>query len=181
MKTYSISTLARGFGLSRSTLLYYDRIGLLAPSGRTFSGYRCYTEKERRRLERVCYFRQAGLSLEEIKAVFAGGGKPGVKLLESRMRKTAEELLKLRNKQRLLAGMLNSIVSASAASLVDKKMWVEMLRAAGMNDDAMLRWHAEFERRSPQGHQEFLVSLGIPEYDVQRIRNLSETARVRHV
>jgi DNA-binding transcriptional MerR regulator len=46
MKTYSISKLARAFGLSRSTLLYYDRIGLLAASGRTGSGYRCYSEKD---------------------------------------------------------------------------------------------------------------------------------------
>src|SRR5262245_19662656 len=54
MKTYSISRLARAFGLSRSTLLYYDRIGLLAPSGRTGSGYRSYSEKDYRQLERIC-------------------------------------------------------------------------------------------------------------------------------
>ena len=44
MKTYSISKLARACGLSRSTLLYYDRLGLLPPSGRTGSGYRCYSD-----------------------------------------------------------------------------------------------------------------------------------------
>jgi len=50
MKTYSVSKLARAFGLSRSTLLCYDRLGLLPPSGRTGSGYRCYTDKDHRRL-----------------------------------------------------------------------------------------------------------------------------------
>jgi len=44
MKTYSISKLARACGRSRSTLLYYDRLGLLKPSGRTGSGYRYYTD-----------------------------------------------------------------------------------------------------------------------------------------
>ncbi len=35
MKTYSISQLAGAFGLSRNTLSYYDRIGLLRAPERT--------------------------------------------------------------------------------------------------------------------------------------------------
>jgi DNA-binding transcriptional MerR regulator len=38
-----VSALARRHGLSRSTLLYYDRIGLLKAGGRTGGGYRDYT------------------------------------------------------------------------------------------------------------------------------------------
>ena len=174
MKTCSISNLARAFGLSRSTLLYYDRIGLLPPSGRTHSAYRYYTEKARRRLERICRFRQAGLTLEEIRAVLSSGGKPGAKLLEKRMRETAESILDLRNKQRLLAGMLSRIAAGDRSPAVDKQLWVEMLRAAGMDDRAMALWHAEFERRTPKGHHEFLVSLGIPQNEVQRIREWSD-------
>jgi hypothetical protein len=56
---------------------------------------------------------------------------------------------------------------------VDKKMWIEMLRAAGIDEKGMLRWHSEFERRAPDGHQEFLLSLGIPEDEVERIRRFS--------
>ncbi len=44
MNRYTISKIARACSLSRSTLLYYDRISLLRPSGRTASGYRYYTE-----------------------------------------------------------------------------------------------------------------------------------------
>jgi len=39
---YPDSQLAGRFGLSRSTLLYYDSIGLLSPSERTASNYRLY-------------------------------------------------------------------------------------------------------------------------------------------
>jgi DNA-binding transcriptional MerR regulator len=170
MKTYSISQLARAQGLSRSTLLYYDRQGLLLPSGRTGSGYRYYTDKDQRRLERICHFRQAGLTLAEIRVVLASGGKPGAKLIEKRMRETAGEILGLRSQQQLFAGMLNRVVSGRGAPCVDKRLWVEMLRAAGMNDRAMARWHAEFERRAPEGHHEFLLSLGIPEKEVAGIR-----------
>ena len=173
MKTYSISRLARSVGLSRSTLLYYDRLGLLAAGGRTGSGYRYYTEKERRLLEKICHFREAGLTLKEIRAVLVSGGKPGGKLLEKRMRDTAEQIQGLRNQQRLLAGMLSRIASGIPPAAVDKKLWVAMLRAAGMDQQAMHRWHTEFERRAPEGHHEFLLSLGIPKEEVERIRRWS--------
>src|SRR5690349_23489523 len=102
MKTYSISTIARACSLSRSTLLYYDRLGLLKPSGRTGSGYRYYTAAEQTRLERIGHFRQAGLTLKEIRAVLSSGGKPGARLLERRLRETGEKMAGLKNQQRLL-------------------------------------------------------------------------------
>jgi len=173
MKTYSISKLARSLGLSRSTLLYYDRVGLLPPSGRTGSGYRVYTEKDRRRLERICQFREAGLMLDEIGSVLSSGGKPGTKLLEKRMRETSANIVGLRDQQRLLAGMLRQVTSGKLPPAVDKQMWIEMLRAAGMDTDAMKRWHMEFERRAPDAHHEFLVSLGIPPDEAARIRQHS--------
>src|SRR5262245_47153371 len=71
MKTYSISKIARACGLSRSTLLYYDRLGVLLPAGRTGSGYRYYTDKDLGALKRITHFREAGLSLKEIRSVLS--------------------------------------------------------------------------------------------------------------
>ena len=154
-------------------MLYYDRIGLLRPSGRTSAGYRLYTEEHRQRLERIRHFREAGLTLAEIRAVLVSGGKPGAKLLEKRMQETAESIVGLKNQQRMLAAMLRHAASGKLPASVDKKLWVEMLRAAGMNQAAMHRWHSEFERRASEGHNEFLLSLGIPADEVARIRRLS--------
>jgi hypothetical protein len=56
---------------------------------------------------------------------------------------------------------------------VDTQLWVEMLEAAGMDDAAKKRWHMEFERRAPEGHQEFLLTLGILQGEVARIRSWS--------
>jgi DNA-binding transcriptional MerR regulator len=170
MKTYSISELGQTCGLSRSTLLYYDRLELLKPSGRTGSGYRYYSEAEQKRLQRIGHFREAGLTLKEIRAVLSSGGKPGTMLLEQRMKETAESIVGLKNQQRLLGRMLRQVASGKCPPIVDKKLWVEMLHAAGMNQDARHRWHSEFERRAPQAHQEFLLSLGIPEPEVEQIR-----------
>src|SRR5689334_9363344 len=93
MKTLAISQLARTVGLSRSTLLYYDRIGLLKPTGRTGSGYRYYSEQANSRLKRIRHFREAGLTLTEIREVFQSGGKPRVKLLDKRMQETAASIM----------------------------------------------------------------------------------------
>jgi DNA-binding transcriptional MerR regulator len=170
MKQLSISKLGEKFGLSRSTLLYYDRIRLLPPSGRTGSAYRYYTERDVRRLERICQFRQAGLPLKDIREVLNTGGKPGARMLEKQLRETSETVLSLRNKQRVLAGMLRKVNKIGAPTPVNKTLWVEMLRAAGMDDEAMARWHQEFEQRSPEGHEEFLISLGISRQETARIR-----------
>jgi DNA-binding transcriptional MerR regulator len=173
MNKYSISQIARACSLSRSTLLYYDRIGLLRSSGRTASGYRYYTDADCTRLERIRHFREGGLTLKEIGAVLSSGGKPGTKLLEKRLRETAENIVGLKKQQRMLAGMLRRVAAGKKLATVDTALWVEMLEAAGMDDAAKKRWHMEFERRAPEGHQEFLLSLGIPAGEVARIRSWS--------
>jgi DNA-binding transcriptional MerR regulator len=184
MKTYSISTLARACGLSRSTLLYYDRLGLLKPAGRTGSGYRYYTDAEQRRLECIGQYRQAGLTLKEIRTVLSSGGKPGTRLLEQRLRQTTEDIVHLKHQQRLLARMLRQVASGNPPPTVDVKLWVKMLRAAGMDEEGMHRWHSEFERRAPAGHEEFLLSLGLSPRDVEEARRLSReewgTGRTEH-
>lgn len=179
MKSFSISKLARAFGLSRSTLLYYDRLGLLKPSGRTGTGYRCYSQKDFRRLERICQFREAGLASKDIAAVLASGGKPGARLLDKQMRENTASIVDLKNQQRLLAGMLGRIASGNSHPPVDVELWVEMLEAAGVNQKARKRWHTEFERRAPEAHNEFLLCPGIPREEVVRIRRWSRVEIAR--
>jgi DNA-binding transcriptional MerR regulator len=176
MKTYSVSALGKLFGLSRTALLYYDRLELLPAPGRTGSGYRYYTELDRKKLQRICRFREAGLTLADIRACLASGGRPGVKVLERRLAQISEEIRGLRRQQRLLATMLTRLASGAPVPVVDKQLWVKMLSAAGMDEKAMARWHAVFERRAPQAHHEFLVSLGIPENEIIDIRDWSRSA-----
>lgn len=176
---YHIGPLARQFGLSRSTLLYYDRIGILTPSGRTETGYRLYSEEDRKRLESICTFRRAGLTMEDIRTILAVPGDDTGTVLERRLRELEEDLRALQTKQRLLAGMLKvKAQGGPAAGMVDKQTFVDMLRAAGVDDDTMCRWHAEFERRAPESHHAFLLSLGIVEEEVRRIRHWSVSAKL---
>ena len=50
-----------------------------------------------------------------------------------------------------------------------------MLRAAGLDDAGMQKWHCEFEQRSPEAHQAFLESLGIDIHEITQIRAFSRT------
>ncbi|SNB46745.1 MerR family transcriptional regulator [Geobacter sp. DSM 9736] len=170
---YKISQIAHEFGLSRSTLLYYDRIGLLNPSARTDASYRLYSPSDRERLSAICTFREAGLGIEDIRSILASASDDTAMVLRRRLHEVGEEIRALQTKQRLLAGMLKLKRKGGPASTVDKVMFVEMLRAAGMDDNAMKQLHSEFERRAPEAHHQFLLSLGISEKETLLIRKWS--------
>lgn len=171
---FRITELARMFGLSRSTLLYYDRIGLFTPSGHSEAGYRLYSQNDRDRLAAICSFRQAGLTLEDISRVLSAEEDSNVVVLKRRMRGLGEEIRTLQAQQRLLGKMLRVESLDELPVTVDKHAWIEMLRAAGMDEAAMGRWHTEFERRAPEAHHQFLLALGISEDEALYIRKRSK-------
>ncbi|VFQ43127.1 MerR family transcriptional regulator [Desulfoluna butyratoxydans] len=173
MKTYTISQLGRAFGLSRSTLLYYDRIGLLRAPERTPAGYRVYTGAEYDRLARITMFRGAGMALSDVQAILDSGQAPAVKILEKHARELEAEILSLRHRQHAVIGMLKAMTGDAPTPVVDKQMWVAMLEAAGMDEAAMTVWHAEFEARAPMAHLEFLLSLGISREEAEKIQTWS--------
>ena len=170
---YRISQLSRQFGLSRSTLLYYDRIGLLSPSERSEAGYRQYSAADRGRLESICSLRRAGMDIGGIKAILATAGDDTTTVLRRRLDEIGAEIEALRTKQHLLAGMLKVQGEGGPSATVNKEMFVAMLRAAGMDDAAMKKLHLEFERRVPEAHHAFLLSLGISEKEALLIRKWS--------
>lgn len=177
MKKYSISQLAKSFGLSRSTLLYYDRIGVLCASRRAASGYRQYTEEDYKQLERICMFRGAGLTLTQVKEMFSGGMNPSISILEKRLRDLDTEILELRKQQHLITTMLKNMTSKNFKPVINKKAWVEMLKSAGMDEEGMRAWHTEFEKRSPEAHYDFLLSLGISESEARSIQDWSNDTK----
>jgi MerR family transcriptional regulator, thiopeptide resistance regulator len=170
---FLITELARKFGLSRSTLLYYDCIGLLAPTGRSEAGYRLYSQKDHDTLASIRSFRQAGLTIEDIRHVLSMKEDTNRVVLQRRMRELGEEIRILQTQQRLLGKMLQIHSFGELPTTVDKKVWIEMLRAAGMDDAAMKKWHTEFERRAPDAHHQFLLALGISEDETLFIQKQS--------
>jgi DNA-binding transcriptional MerR regulator len=50
---YTIGQVAKKYSLSRSTLIYYDRVGVLNPSGRSESNYRLYSDHDLEKMDRI--------------------------------------------------------------------------------------------------------------------------------
>jgi len=172
METFRISEVGRQFGLSRSTLLYYDRIGLLRAETRTRADYRSYTPEDIERLERICALRETGLPLAEIARLLDTQGDDA-SILEKRLHAIGQEIDALKAQQRLIAGMIRTTASPPESSGLDAELWTSLRRACGIDEAALRRWHAEFERRSPQAHHDFLTGLGLSEKEVIQVRMLT--------
>lgn len=170
---YRITALARQFGLSRSTLLYYDRIGLLQPSGRSEAGYRLYSRDDAEKLKMVCEYKQAGLVIDDIRRMLEKPQQGSSIAIKYRLDELGRQIRGLQSKQRMLADMLAAVTEGNVPAVIDKYVWMEMLRSAGMDEAAMCRWHREFEQRAPQAHQAFLESLGITAEESQQVRSRS--------
>lgn len=169
-----IGQLARAFGLSRDTLLHYDAIGLLTPSARSDSGYREYAEADVERLRRICTYRAAGVPLAEIRSVLETVEPEGFRqVLSFRLSQLGEEIAQLQGQQRLIVRLLRPSEANEEQPMLNKDQWVALMRATGLTDDDMKRWHKEFEKMSGSAHEEFLVSLGIGAKEIAEIREWS--------
>ncbi len=166
----TIGRLARRFGLSRSTLLYYDRIGLLRAPARSGAGYRRYGAEAARRLELIRVYRAAGVPLAGIRKILDGPREGMSAILEQRLVALQEELSRVRAQQDVIIRILGRPELARRYRGLDRQGWTALLRAVGLDEAAMFRWHRAFERAAPEGHQDFLESIRIPREDIRRIR-----------
>ena len=169
----TVSALARRCGVSRSTVLYYESIGLLPGVPRTDSNYRVYGEPQLQRLRQIRAYRDAGLEIEDVRALLDGRPGEASKVLSRRLVAINGEIARLREHQRAIALLLPSTGALKETEMISKDKWVEIMRASGFDEAAMARWHAEFERSAPAEHQEFLEFLKIPKEEIGKIREWS--------
>lgn len=170
---YSINHLCKQFSLSRSTLLYYDSIGLLSPSSRGHNNYRRYSSEDVKRLEQICMYRQTGISLAEIKSILEASEGTIKEVLEKRLNVLNNEIEIIRKQQHLIVSFLKNEELLKRLKIIEKDTLIEILRLAGMGDDDMDRLHAKLEEISPEGHQIFLEALGINKEGINEIRALA--------
>jgi DNA-binding transcriptional MerR regulator len=166
----TIGQVAKQFQLSRSTLLYYDSIELLLPTARSEAGYRRYSKKDLDRLAEIISYRKTGLPLKAIKhALDSTNSTDLFELLKRRMTDLNREINERREQQAVIARLLKKRGLVKEARLMTKETWVRLLRAAGLSDAEMKRWHEEFERAAPESHQDFLESLRLSAREIARI------------
>jgi MerR family transcriptional regulator, thiopeptide resistance regulator len=170
---WTVTQLAHRCGISRTALLYYESIGLLKPPSRTASNYRRYGAKDLERLEQICAYRKAGLTLADIRAVLERPSGDASRVLQRRLLELDGEIEALRGHQRSILRLLKQSNSLGKAKNMTKQKWTSIMQAAGFSDEQMWRWHAEFERSAPDDHQKFLEYLHIAPEEIGRIRERS--------
>jgi DNA-binding transcriptional MerR regulator/predicted O-methyltransferase YrrM len=140
----NISELAKSVGLSRSTLLYYEKIGLLRAQ-RQHNGYRLYGDADRQRLILLQQLQAGGLSLKECQACLDG------KIDRDLLRKRFEALRsELENKNRSLS-----------------------LLAALLGEGSLKEWHEYIEQQAPDLHRQWLITQGFSSDEASRVALLS--------
>ena len=138
---FLISELAKRVGVSRTTLLYYEKLGVIRGQ-RLDNGYRVYTELDAQRLTLAMQLQAGGLSLKECIACL--NGKIDKDILNERLRLLDEEIVQKQKARKLLSGLLGE----------------------SSNRD----FHAQLNELAPQADYEWLLQQGFTEKEAQRIR-----------
>ena len=172
---YTVGDIAKKFQISRSTLLYYDSIDLLKPSERSASNYRLYSDHDILKMKRIVLYREAGISLKSIAVILEQKQNDTIPILENRLFEINKEIQNLRNQQSVILEILKSEKAIRSSRIMTENQWVSLLRSAGLDEDNLMQFHIEFERMSPEAHQDFLESLGMRKKEAGLIREMSKT------
>lgn len=154
----TISELGRKFGLSRSALIYYDKIGLLSPSGRTKANYRIYTEDDVERLERIFLYRRTGVELETIHKLLES---PDNAVWEARLIQLNDEMNSIRLQQKMILEIMGNPDEKRISSLFTAEKFTKILTSLGMNEKELFQFHVKMEMNSTEEHKNFLHFLGL--------------------
>jgi len=166
--TWTISRLGELFGVSRSTLLYYDSIGLFSPSARSEAGYRLYTEQDRCRLERIMLLRGLGVPLDRIRDFLARPDEGVTPILLQRMLAINGQVNGLKAQQMAILRMLEQDGALKGAK-PRLRMLQGMGRKVGITPGNHVRIHEAFEKASPEAHRRFLRYLGFSDTEIRTL------------
>lgn len=107
---YSIKKLSEIAGVSTRTLRYYDEIGLLKPARVSSSGYRIYGKKQVDILQQILFYKELGMSLDEIKEIIQNPNFDRINALK-------EHKIKLLEKRKQIDMLLDKEAHAGVAQM----------------------------------------------------------------
>ncbi len=139
-----ISELAQRCGLARSTLLYYEKLGIIEGK-RAANGYRHYDEGDLQRLQMVQALQAGGLSLKQCLACLAG------EIDKAELRERVEELDIELNRMQRARDLLADLAGMSPES-----------------GDEFKAWQLRLQREAPQAYFDWVMRQGFSEKDRYR-------------
>lgn len=142
---YQISELAKQVGLSRTALLYYEKLGLINGE-RLGNGYRIYSEYDLQRLLLIQKLQAGGLTLKECKACL--DAKVERPVLLNRLNQLDKEIVQKQKSRQLLSALLG--------------------------EGGLKGWHESIEKVAPDAHLDWLIKQGFNEKEALRLKWLSK-------
>ncbi len=121
------------------TIRYYDKIGLLKPSGRSEAGQRLYGEMDYARLQQILTLKLIGLSLDEIRDLLTTDRAEIQDLLARQKQVLSQQVEQL-------SAVIRTIEKAQRSMLVsqilDLDTFISIIKAVNMNTQS--DWLAQF-------------------------------------
>jgi DNA-binding transcriptional MerR regulator/ubiquinone/menaquinone biosynthesis C-methylase UbiE len=142
---YQISEFASKLNISRTTLLYYEKLKLIQ-SKRLSNGYRVYSDSDLQKLRLIQQLQQGGLTLKECKACIDNKIDPA--LIKARLQKLDDEIIQKQQSRALLASLLGN-----------------------GNENT---WHEAAIKNAPQAYLDWLNKQGFNEREALRVKWLSK-------
>lgn len=143
---YRISELASAVGLSRSALLYYEKLQLIKGKRDEHNGYRFYSEHDIQRVHLIQLLQAGGLTLKECQAC-----------VDAKI-----------DKQQLI-DRLHALDAD-----IEKKQQARQLLLAMLGQGKMTAWHEHADKLAPDVHLEWLIKQGFTEKEALRLKWLSK-------
>ncbi len=92
----AISEMAKLYGITRQTLIYYDEIDLFKPVRVDAKGYRYYSRRQIPYLREICFLKAMGISLEDVLEHFRDrNADKEIQLLQRQRAKVMREIVHL--------------------------------------------------------------------------------------
>lgn len=148
-------------GISVRTLHHWDVIGLVQPSGRTWSGYRLYSAEDIARIHRVLVYRELGLSLADIARVLDDPATDAREHLRSQRAQLVERITRLQDMVGAVDRMLDSFRSGillspeQQAEIFGDQWRSEWVEEAGQRWGDSPQWAQYAERAAHRSEQDW--------------------------
>lgn len=125
--SFLIGEIANLFGISKQTLIHYDRIGLLSPSEVQPNGYRYYSLSQVATLEVIMTLKETGMPLGEIRDYLENRNiEQCTKLLEKQSAIIDKKMEMLRRTRLKIQTKLGELKKYSQTGLREEPFFVDM-------------------------------------------------------
>ncbi|KON89926.1 MerR family transcriptional regulator [Sporosarcina globispora] len=129
---YTVQKLAKLAGVSSRTLRYYDEIGILKPARTNSSGYRIYGQQEVDGLQQILFYRELGVSLDQIKEIITAPAFDAADALKEHREKLLEKRKQL---DLLITNVEKTIASAEGRTTMSDKEKFEGFKKKMIEDN----------------------------------------------